>query len=482
MHVIQKQIVELEISDETEVFKWHQRVSNLVHDQLTPALNQLFDGSVRAGQVLQVDRLAITIHLRHEQLFEQQFTAEVIKALEAELQLHKTSVLEKPVFTGHERDFKAFLYFLQQGYLPWWAIFKEPEDLEKSIMNALAVLSPETLKAQLKNELIKATTVERLFNQFSVELTNAILALFIPTQITSVIEKIKKVWFEAGTGLPLNTSQLQAAWHQAQVYFTRRIIAENIAPHRLPDQFLLALFTANPGVLTEEFLQEFIRMYQVANPAWYFSPAIKAAFNQSVPGKNKILKQKKDSPDTMENSLKPFVPKADNLNTEEPLGLYVANAGLILLAPFLPAYLQACGLAEADKILKPTEAVHALQYLVTNCIQTPEYELALNKILCGLPLTVGIPLAIELTEVMQTEAPQLLKTIIQYWSALKNTSPAGLQESFLQRSGKLSQKADGDWLLQIEQKGYDMLLEHLPWNYSLVKLPWMENILWVEYS
>ena len=78
------------------------------------------------------------------------------------------------------------------------------------------------------------------------------------------------------------------------------------------------------------------------------------------------------------------------------------------------------------------------------------------------------------------EADEMLQSLIEYWSVLKNTSVDGLRESFLKRSGKLSLK-NKQWLLQIEQRSYDMLLQQLPWSISMIKLPWMANLLVTEW-
>ena len=74
----------------------------------------------------------------------------------------------------------------------------------------------------------------------------------------------------------------------------------------------------------------------------------------------------------------------------------------------------------------------------------------------------------------------MLQSVLEYWTILKNTSIESLRESFLMRAGKLS--FDGkEWLLQVEQKGYDVLLQNLPWNISMIKLPWMKYLLRTEW-
>jgi hypothetical protein len=64
---------------------------------------------------------------------------------------------------------------------------------------------------------------------------------------------------------------------------------------------------------------------------------------------------------------------------------------------------------------------------------------------------------------------------------LRNTSPDGLRGTFLIRSGKLCLRDGGDWSLQVESNSFDILLDQLPWGISMIKLPWMEKMLWVEW-
>ena len=64
---------------------------------------------------------------------------------------------------------------------------------------------------------------------------------------------------------------------------------------------------------------------------------------------------------------------------------------------------------------------------------------------------------------------------------MPNTSPRSLRGSFLQRPGKLS-KTDNGWLLQLESAPFDIILDYAPWSLSMVKFPWMEGMLLVEWG
>ncbi len=73
-------------------------------------------------------------------------------------------------------------------------------------------------------------------------------------------------------------------------------------------------------------------------------------------------------------------------------------------------------------------------------------------------------------------ADDMLFAAIEHWEVLSSTSPDGLREGFLQRSGKL-EMVSGARRLQIEHNTLDILLDRLPWNIGIVKLPWMAEML-----
>ena len=137
-------------------------------------------------------------------------------------------------------------------------------------------------------------------------------------------------------------------------------------------------------------------------------------------------------------------------------------------------------MAAGDKLLQPERALCLLHFLTTGQILAPEYELMLPKILCNVPLDSPVESDVELSAIEQEEAAVLLEAVIRHWEALRNTSPDGLRETFLLRPGKVSLR-DGDWLLQVEPQSFDILLDRLPWGISMIKLPWMKRMFWVEW-
>src|SRR6185436_7081580 len=156
--------------------------------------------------------------------------------------------------------------------------------------------------------------------------------------------------------------------------------------------------------------------------------------------------------------------------------IYVGDAGLVLLHPFLNEFFfsLACLVLKggfADEGAQ-TRAVYLLSFLATGRSNPPEHTVPFCKFLCGLPLKIAIIKEIELSKYEMEECAQLLHAVIGHWSALKSTSIDGLREGFLQRKGKLDFR-ESMTALFVETKAQDVLLETMPWGISYIQLPWL---------
>lgn len=162
----------------------------------------------------------------------------------------------------------------------------------------------------------------------------------------------------------------------------------------------------------------------------------------------------------------------------------VTNSGLVILHPFLKYFFQGLGLLDDvwqfTNLEKAYRAAHLLQYLVTGKQVSPEYELPLNKILCGLDITEPVPEEVALIDAEIEECHNLLQAVLQRWQALRTQKTEALRETFLKRNGVLIQGAQG-WILKVERNTFDVLLDKLPWSLSLVSLPWTPQLLSVEW-
>jgi hypothetical protein len=164
--------------------------------------------------------------------------------------------------------------------------------------------------------------------------------------------------------------------------------------------------------------------------------------------------------------------------------LYIKNAGLVILHPFINRFFNLLKLTEKKKFIDSEaqeKAVHMLQYLIFEKKDTPEFELTLNKILCGMAPVMPVMKEIEVSTEEHELSLSLLKGVIENWPILKNTSIENFRASFLLREGKLTKEPDG-WRLRVEEKGFDILMKQLPWSINTIKLPWMNEVIHVDWQ
>jgi hypothetical protein len=163
--------------------------------------------------------------------------------------------------------------------------------------------------------------------------------------------------------------------------------------------------------------------------------------------------------------------------------IYIDNAGLVLLWPYLGRFFEKVGLVEKNRFMNPEAAARGgllLQYLADGSTEIPEHVLPLNKIMCGLDMDEPVEAILEISDREQEECENLLSAVIKNWGMLKNTTPDGLRRAFLQREGVLKVR-EGSWLVQVEKMMHDVLLDRLPWSISVVRLPWMDGVLFVDW-
>ena len=162
---------------------------------------------------------------------------------------------------------------------------------------------------------------------------------------------------------------------------------------------------------------------------------------------------------------------------------FVDNAGQVLTAPYLPRLFTMLGLIKDGIFINRSaaeRAVHLLQFMVNEQFASPEYQLLLNKIICGLATGIPVRSRIDPSQHERDTIDDLIRGMIQNWKTIGNTSIAGLRETFLQRRGKLVLKED-IWFLTIEPGPFDMLLDQLPWSFSVIKHHWMERAIHVTW-
>jgi hypothetical protein len=166
----------------------------------------------------------------------------------------------------------------------------------------------------------------------------------------------------------------------------------------------------------------------------------------------------------------------------------VQNAGLVLLGPFLYTLFNRLDLSTDDGdgsahfvgIEGASRAVHLLQYLVDTRLDAPAEALPLNKLLCGLSPDAPVWPSLTPAQADLDVCDQLLEAVLGQWQSIGHSSVPVLRESFLQRGGSLSPDG-GKWNLTVQKLSFDILLDRIPWQFSVIAGSWMPKPLHVTW-
>ncbi|PXV68859.1 hypothetical protein CLV62_101124 [Dysgonomonas alginatilytica] len=159
------------------------------------------------------------------------------------------------------------------------------------------------------------------------------------------------------------------------------------------------------------------------------------------------------------------------------------NAGIVILYPYLPRLFSMLSLIEngdfKDKNAR-IKAIFILHYAVWEREEADELELAINKLFVGMEISDPIPQKVELSTQEKETVSSMLNGVLQNWRKLQHSSIMALRETFLRRNGKLEEKEDA-FYLTVEEKAYDILMDSIPWNFRMVKMPWMKKPVIVKW-
>lgn len=263
---------------------------------------------------------------------------------------------------------------------------------------------------------------------------------------------------------------LASTWAKLRAWLTSRQL-----PGALQATLLAALNSApqrETSLIPLNLSEILAAIQQIAQDTSPQSPNSTAILNEILAELESVLASQPDEHPTREN----------RHDAEE---YPVANAGLVILWPFLGHFFSHLGLLDEDRrsflsFEMRQRAVGLLQVVAAKDAASPEYLLPLNKLLCGLPPETPLDLGQPLREEEIAECENLLEAVIAQAPILREMQPDGLRGSFLLRPGLLGMQ-DNAWLLRVERQTYDIVLERFPWNWEWVKLPWMETPLRVEW-
>jgi len=469
-HIIQKQSFEIGFENPENTLGLQDQIAQVFYEHLKPRMETLLDDMFSEDQYATIERLEIDLGTLNPENWEQEFTERALEKLKTSLATAQKDIIGTQKYRS-QRAIELFFFYLENGFLPWNSRVTTIEELERQLKVDTDLIS------RLK-ELIsqKDTVAVRLVLQFSENFIQRLIQEFSKNQL----EKVQEI---SGLIRLHKLTQAQPDTHQEVRKNTIHIAMLQTLAHTqelTTGRFLNHLYSlVKEDNELEAEIRGIISSMQTGEKqdVSFASLREKDSLSNMVEKKSgsKVIETQTEDSGLIRN------------NPPEKTGedvIYIENAGLVLLHPFLMSLFENLGLAEHEKWQNDfcqQKAVMILEYLAKGIAAAEEHELVLNKIMCGLQPEEVINTKIQLEAGTLTECESLLTAVIENWSILRNTSVESLRETFLMRPGKLS-KVDQGWLLQVEQRSFDVLLSHLPWGIGIIKMPVMSEMLFVEWT
>lgn len=429
-HIIGKQTIEVSFESLDNAIGIQNRIAEIFYERIQPEMELLFDNNLGENYTAVIDHLEIDCGLLSSKNWEEEWVEVTLRTLKERLVAldkqtgnrdtgnNQSTLIEEEQDALSTNATHCFFFFLENGHLPWNHRINTVSELE----NLVQVTGPVIVRLK---ELINnyPFAAQRLANQFS--------EIFRRKLIDMLVGLDRK-----------DLEKIFSLLKQMKIDFDKRLI----------DACILWAFST---------LEKEQRM-----------PLLLDSIKQQVPVEKMAAAYNKKDTTGKEIS-----------NKKEKDSIYITNAGLVILHPFLPQLFEELKLFKEGQWLDE-EARHTaakiLEFIVTGEDEVAEFNLSLNKILCGILSNDVLKPGNEINQEMKEACEVLIQEVIKHWRVLKNTGIDSFRETFLQREGKLTRVDDG-WLLKVEQKGVDILLSHLPWGIGTIRLPWMEGIVYTEW-
>ncbi len=521
VHVIKKQV--LEVIQKGYSNNHLEELSTNLHYKIVPVFQQVFDNFSNDNKTIRIDKLEIDLGIISRKDYEREFEKYVKEALTSKLESMELNSLYNDAENSFENitiansKLDVIVFFLKSGVLPWWTKSTTVGNLD-SIFEDVLDSCANDLKTTIKSEIHNIVFIKRLINQFSENIINNILLLLaedkfeINVLIADLFRlKLHKNFINVNHNYYRNKLYLylfNAAGSNETIASGKELLRDiifdlsfdfNVNYTKLIEDFKIETPSEFSALFAEFVSDEFngikfidnIKILEVPHEKKINiknDPEIlrnkndpKTLRNKNDPG---ILRNKND-PEILRNKNGPEILKykkeevSENINEE----YYIENSGLVILYPYISKFFSKLNLLNENDfrdLESNIKAVHLLQYIASGEFNSLEHYLVLNKLLCGMDISFPVERSVEINHHDTAEADSLMHSVIKNWDVIKNTSLNGFREAFLKRDGILINK-DDKWILKVERKSYDILFEKIPWSFSVIRLPWMKKILYVEW-
>jgi hypothetical protein len=506
-HIIQKQCIDIVLASGDNAFAFKDRVSEFCIEKLLPAMDRLFDMKVPKNKILHGDKLIIDVGEIPLDRWEEVLVDRVVEQLskyigdvtilsrrdeqyflgDAETGTFIQS--EKNIFrevSEQENLLRSIMFFIENGRLPWYSGIKTQSSLNDAFLQLTADRAfVKQLMQKIKNDPL---CFERIVYQLK---EHAILSLVIRTGFeTAAVINLQKFLVEivsklkAASGMAMGSGSTKYLVYDLLLKSAIEYEEKDNGKSNWDDYFDILLH-----LIARKFeaggLNRLIPILKESGFENYSERSLKVMNSILTMARGSQEQKQLLNSESSKNKIVLSNEKNNKVNTDLfDDGIFIGNAGIVLLHPFLSLLFENVGYIHNKEWISEDHQQRALvltQFLVSGQEKYPEFDLMLNKILIGYPLESTLPAEIALSEFEKQEATDVLKSVVKHWTALKNTSIDGLQSAFLMREGKLTMNDNG-FYLQVEHKTMDILMNRIPWSFSILKTPWMKQKLTVEWD
>jgi len=458
-------------------FQVRKKLNEEWENSFLPAFEQAFDELCPEDEVIHIPRIALQLRgspFNTSELKEDIYQQLMEQLLPVMQQTGKTGFRTEKQETGQTR-LQVLMHYLETGSLPWYAKETHAAAMRQTLGDLL-IREKEAVISIIGRDKPGNSFYFRLLQLLSIHWGEDFKTL-LPEYFSQLVPInlgtfLSGMFEETLPGVSLHDKLLlSSCLLEELVPVTENSPGDTLFPALLKAEIkagFQGVFTSHwfPG-MTLEPADEFIdHSKEAAHPA---SPGIAAV----------------EVPPEAPQAFPPAKAGQPALERDQEPGTLLFNAGLVITHPFLATLFENCGIDldndQARDAAHRPRAASLLSYLASGEDEPVEFELGIIKVLLGMPqeetLLVSKGL---LREEDREECDSLLRSLVQHWQALKNTSVEGLRQSFLLRNGLLYEN-ENQWKLRVEPKPYDILLQQLPWSISIIILPWMNKPLFTEW-
>ena len=485
-HVIHKQVLEIAIQDKAHANQAQDAIGYAYKERWLKILERIFDEEISPDQVISLDRLEIELELQdwpdltqvQAVHFEDKLRSALHRVLRQEAHEGTLSTAAngypsvKLAAASESTFLQVLVNYMETGRIP--ILSRERETFIQTLNARIQALQDDPALRHLLQELAP-NALARLVRQLHPEVLELVIKRLLKAPApswTTFMTHVKKM-FEAlppQVIRPALQGRIEGSIKQALI---RHAAVAGSAQLTHLAELVIAVGVTAIGQSDAE-----------ATPVY---PAIEhyaqAYFGLEPVYARKIIAKLPDSLAVHKALAKSRATKTAQF-ADETEGLLVHSAGAVLLWPYLPPLFKAYGWVEDGDFVNADSRQFAIQTLAWLSLAddlADEDQLTAFKVICGMHPEDFCEFEHMLSAEIRGECEHLLTQVVKNWSALKNTSPDALRQSFLQRPGLLLNDVNG-WRLQVEKQAMDVLLERLTWPIATIKLPWNDYLIHVDWS